>query len=851
MTAVRALGAVFLLVSLGASAASADVSVRASARPQRAEVGQPISLTIEVNGTQGVAAPALDTLDGFTARYVGPSTQVTFVNGQLSASVQHRYSLVPLRPGRFTLGPFRVEHQGQRYQTEPVTIEVVAAAAPQAPAGAPSGQPASAGTAFRLTLTTSNTEAYVHERLPVDVTLYIAQAARVADIQYPALPGDGLSIDKFPEPDRRQEVVEGQTFDVFRFHTAIVPMRSGTVRLGPATLQVNVLTRRRGSPLNDPFFERFFQDDPFNTERRPVELRSDPLMLTVLPLPEQDKPPGFSGAVGSFRLAVSAAPTEVTAGDPITLHTKITGTGNLTDASAPRLTDPTRFRTYDARAVNTEPATKTFEQVLIPSDVGTTVVPPVEFSYFDPRARGYRTLRSEPITLVVRAPQAPQRPAVVVGGQAPPRPAEELGRDIVFIKDDPGRLVTATDGSYAKLLFLAWQPVPLLLFIAAVWYDRHRTRVTGDVRYARFSRAGKDARRGLAHAATALRAGERSRFYDTLDRTMREYLGAKLDLPPGAIDADAVAGRAIPPDCAESVRRFFEACEHVRFAPSAGVGDMQGALSLAQQILRRLERERSLRPGTVAAVAAWSSVLLLGSIALAQSDAATTPQTAFFHANAAYRDGHYAEAAEEYEHIRASGFASGNVYFNLGNAYFKLGDRGRAILNYERAERLLPRDPDVAANLTYARSLTGAEACRPPRWQRLVFPLAEQLPSRQLGGLLSACFTGLMLALAAYRLSPRRPRWLLYVAVALSVALAVSAASLARQAYAQDWIRAAVVIADGETSARFEPAPSGTVHFALKQGTRVQVNEARDGWTQVTRCDGRRGWVESTSVEPL
>ncbi len=527
---------------------------------------------------------------------------MTFVNGQLSASVQHRYSLVPLRAGRFTLGPFSIQHQGQTYQTEPIAVEVAAASAPQAPAGAPPGQPAGAGGAFRLTLTVRDTEVYVHERLPVDVTLYIAQAARVADIQYPTLPGDGLSIDKFPEPDRRQQVVDGQTFEVFRFQTTVVPMRSGTIPLGPANLQLNVLTRRRGAPSNDPFFERFFQDDPFSTERRAVDIRSDPMTLTVLPLPEQGKPPGFSGAVGSFRLDVSAAPIDLTAGDPLTLHATVTGTGNLADASAPQLTDPTRFRTYDPRAVKTEPTTKVFEQVLIPTDAGTTAVPPIEFSYFDPRERRYRTLRSDPIALVVRAPQVPQRPAVVVGGEAPTRPAEELGRDIVFIKDDPGRLQASRDGLSGDIVFLAWQSVPLLLFIAAVWYDRHRTRVTGDVRYARYSRAGKEARRGLAHAATALAAADRTVFYDTLDRTMRTYLGAKLDLPPGAIDADAVAGRAVPADCAESVRRFFEACEHVRFAPSAGVGDMQGALSLAQQIVRRLERERSLRPGTVAAL---------------------------------------------------------------------------------------------------------------------------------------------------------------------------------------------------------------------------------------------------------
>jgi len=307
----------------------------------------------------------------------------------------------------------------------------------------------------------------------------------------------------------------------------------------------------------------------------------------------------------------------------------------------------------------------------------------------------------------------------------------------------------------------------------------------------------------------------------------------------------------VPPDCVDSVRRFFAACEHVRFAPSAGVGDMQGALTLAQQIVRRLERDRSLRPSTVAMVAAWSSAALLSSIALAQSDAPTTPQTTFFHANAAYRDGQYATAVGEYEQIRASGLSSGNLYFNLGNAYFKLGDHGRAILNYERAERLLPRDPDVAANLTYARSLTGAEACPPPRWQHLVFPLAEHLPSRQLASLMSACFSAVMLGLAAYRLSPRRPRWLLYVAAGSSVALVVATASFARRAYAQHWVRTALVIAEGETAARFEPAPSGTVHFALKQGTRVQLAETREGWTQVTRCDGRRGWVESASVEPL
>jgi len=41
----------------------------------------------------------------------------------------------------------------------------------------------------------------------------------------------------------------------------------------------------------------------------------------------------------------------------------------------------------------------------------------------------------------------------------------------------------------------------------------------------------------------------------------------------------------------------------------------------------------------------------------------------------------------------------------LGNVFFKQGQIGRAIVNYERAQRLLPHDSDVRANLQYALSL--------------------------------------------------------------------------------------------------------------------------------------------------
>ena len=162
---------------LFATAARADLSVHATVNPRRAQVGEPLSLIIEVSGAQNVTAPALGAIDGFDVQYVGPSTQVSIVNGQVNASVQHRYSLVPMRAGHFSLGPFSVEYQGKQYQTAPVSVDVGAANQPPAPGqqrAAPQGQAAKGGSgnqAIRVTLSVPRQEVYLHEPVPIDVRL--------------------------------------------------------------------------------------------------------------------------------------------------------------------------------------------------------------------------------------------------------------------------------------------------------------------------------------------------------------------------------------------------------------------------------------------------------------------------------------------------------------------------------------------------------------------------------------------------------------------------------------------------------------------------------------------------------
>ena len=80
--------------------------------------------------------------------------------------------------------------------------------------------------------------------------------------------------------------------------------------------------------------------------------------------------------------------------------------------------------------------------------------------------------------------------------------------------------------------------------------------------------------------------------------------------------------------------------------------------------------------------------------------------TLFMEAQKSYREGHYAQAAQNFEQLLQDGTRNGTLYYNLGNSYFKMGMLGKAILSYRLAELYLPRDEDLNANLRYARQLT-------------------------------------------------------------------------------------------------------------------------------------------------
>jgi tetratricopeptide (TPR) repeat protein len=223
------------------------------------------------------------------------------------------------------------------------------------------------------------------------------------------------------------------------------------------------------------------------------------------------------------------------------------------------------------------------------------------------------------------------------------------------------------------------------------------------------------------------------------------------------------------------------------------------------------------------------------------------PGDDFKSANQYYDAGKFAEAAAIYERIEPK---TAHVYYNLGNAHFREGKPGLAILDYERARRLAPRDPDILANLKFAEQRLGVdEANTPPRaWERFLRSVIESRTSTEWGvcELLALWLT--VLAVGAWFYIPRIRTGLLVIAAAGLVGFAGSVLALGCQVVGDRAAPAAIVVAV-EAAARFAPMADSTTHFKLAEGTRVVIREDRGQWQFVERADGQQGWVKSDTLE--
>ncbi|MGA7160041.1 MAG: tetratricopeptide repeat protein [Bacteroidota bacterium] len=236
---------------------------------------------------------------------------------------------------------------------------------------------------------------------------------------------------------------------------------------------------------------------------------------------------------------------------------------------------------------------------------------------------------------------------------------------------------------------------------------------------------------------------------------------------------------------------------------------------------------------------------------ISYSDEAT--QT-FEQANQLYLQAKYPDAIAQYEKIVHSGFESGELYFNLGNAYYKNGNIQKAILNYERAKQLLPRDEDVQFNLQLANLQVVDKIDAVPRLfiYRWIDTMLSLFSLSTMGWIVYSLFILTLAAFAffLYAQSYAQKRISLFGGLVFSAALILTMIGFGVQSYKESNTEFAIVMSD-VANIKSAPDSKGNDLFVLHKGLRVQVLDSVNHWRKIRLADGKIGWIPEADCESI
>jgi len=545
-------------------------------------VGESVNLTFTFEGSapggtpQIPVIPGLQIAGGMSSGYnssLGP-------DGRMQTVQTYSVPLIANQAGEIQIPAFHIEIAGQKLSSQPLKLKVLQED--------PTAPPAELSTrsAF-LWFVAPRKEFYLGESIVVELRLYLRAGVRNIDgYQPPALAGEGFTSSPWKQGQNFQRRVGGQVFTILPVLSTITAAKTGPIRIAPMNASV---------VLNPDVFEGFWGRRS-NSER--VALALGEQTLQVLPLPTENQPAGFNGAVGQYTMTVNVGPTNVATGDPITVKVQIAGRGNLSGLMLPEQTAWQDFKAYPPTAnfETSDPwglqGAKTFEQIIVPQNTDIKELAPLTFSYFDPETKLYRTLAQPAVPLTIRPGGSTPAPVIATtqrssDGTPPPQ------QDIVPIKTRLGKVTRPDSASGQRKLFLALNALPALAFIGAIVWRKRTNALANNPRLRRQRKVDAAIGAGVKRLHALASQNKSDEFFAELVHLLQEKLGERLDCPAlsitEAVIDEKLRPRGVPDTTLEELHALFQSCNLARYAPIKSSEELASIIPRVEATLKKLE----------------------------------------------------------------------------------------------------------------------------------------------------------------------------------------------------------------------------------------------------------------------
>ncbi|HAP36023.1 MAG TPA: hypothetical protein DCQ28_08805 [Bacteroidetes bacterium] len=226
----------------------------------------------------------------------------------------------------------------------------------------------------------------------------------------------------------------------------------------------------------------------------------------------------------------------------------------------------------------------------------------------------------------------------------------------------------------------------------------------------------------------------------------------------------------------------------------------------------------------------------------------------FEEANRLYLEQKYDAAISRYESVIKNGYESGEVYFNLGNAYFKSGKLQYAILNFERAKRIIPNDEDVNFNLQLAnvQLIDKVESIPELFIYRWFYSLLTLFSLEAMVWMIYGLFLFTLGSFTVFLFARTyvQKRYSLLSGMICSFFLIVGVSNFLIQSYRVSNSEFAIVMTD-VANIKSAPDNKGNDLFVIHRGIKVQVLDSVNKWRKIRLADGKVGWIPEGEAETI
>ena len=598
-----------LALLLPAILAKADTTSFTMSGPNAVAVGEQfrLSLTLDTRG-KNLQLPDMSDFNVLMGPSTSSSTSIEIINGRTTRNQSYSYIFIlqAKKPGTYTINPAAIEADGKMVRSNSLTIKVVKgkASAGNATSGGQRSTPNSSGTVASkldkddlfVKVNLDKTNVYKGEQIIATIKIYVSPNVPITnfdDVQLPSYAGFWTQDIDIPNQIQfTREVYHNKIYQVGVLKkTILFPQQTGKITIDP--FEITCLVRQRVQN-SQSFFDNFF--DNFRTVK--ARVTSEPVNVYVKPLPAA--PDGFYGGVGQLKMTSSIDKTSAKANDAVTLKITVSGSGNLRLIDAPKVNFPADFDVYDPKTTEKLKSTnngltgsKDFEYLAIPRHQGNFTIPPVTFSWFDPRTEKYHSVKTTPYELKIAKGDTDQNATVTSAYSK--EDVKFIGKDIRFIKQNQYRLSLKDNYFFGSLVFGLIYLVALLVFVLFIIVYRKKLKENANLQLVRHKKANKVARKRLREAAGYVKSDQAEAFYESVLKAFWGYLSDKLSIPVADLSRDrATAELGQRKVNSETIKRFIaivDTCEFARYAPSAANSTPADLYEQAAELMGKMEKQ--------------------------------------------------------------------------------------------------------------------------------------------------------------------------------------------------------------------------------------------------------------------